>query len=58
MADPSVEQVDDEVPEAEEDEKQETDDDPEHDSLIKAPKKSKAASGKGKAPARSKASKT
>ncbi|EJF60036.1 DNA replication factor C, large subunit [Dichomitus squalens LYAD-421 SS1] len=48
--------VDDEVPEAEEDEKQETDDDPERDSLIKAPKKGKAAAGKGKAPAKAKKS--
>ena len=48
-------QVDDEVPEAEEDEKQ-VDDDAEHDSLIKAPKKGKAtATGKGKAAAKPKA---
>ncbi|KAI0717599.1 DNA replication factor C, large subunit [Cerioporus squamosus] len=41
--------VDDEVPDAEEEEKDDTDDNPENDSLIKAPK------GKGKAAARGKA---
>ncbi|KAI0788071.1 replication factor RFC1 C terminal domain-containing protein [Fomes fomentarius] len=42
--------VDDEVPEAEEDEKEEIDDKPENDSLIKAPKqKGNATGSKGKA---------
>ena len=45
------------MPEPEEDEKQETDEDPEHDSLIKAPKKGKSAAGKGKASGRQRATK-